>query len=95
MMVVCAGAKSILDIPRTLEVLETHGVAVATFGERPDFPAFYTPSSGCLSPWHVRSISEAANLACEFESQADVRHWIDPAVAAGDAACCPHPGGIQ
>lgn len=46
MGVVCAGAKSILDIPRTLEVLETQGVCVATYGDSPDFPAFYTPSSG-------------------------------------------------
>jgi pseudouridine-5'-phosphate glycosidase/pseudouridine kinase len=46
MGVVCAGAKSILDIPRTLEVLETQGVCVATYGETSDFPAFYTPKSG-------------------------------------------------
>lgn len=45
LMVVCAGAKSILDIPRTLEVLETHGVAV--LGWRTDeFPAFFSRSSG-------------------------------------------------
>ena len=38
--VVCAGAKSVLDLPRTLEVLETHGVPVVGYGtER--FPAFY------------------------------------------------------
>ena len=44
--VVCAGAKSILDIPLTLEVLETHGVPV--LGYRTDaFPAFYTRESGC------------------------------------------------
>lgn len=43
--VVCAGAKSILDIGRTLEVLETHGVPV--IGYRTDaFPAFYTRDSG-------------------------------------------------
>lgn len=65
MMVVCAGAKSILDIPRTLEVLETQGVCVATFGDRPDFPAFYTPSSGCVSPWQVKSIEDAAKLVRE------------------------------
>lgn len=47
MAVVCAGAKSILDIPRTLEVLETQGVCVATYGENSEFPAFYHPSSGC------------------------------------------------
>ncbi|TXT11056.1 hypothetical protein VHUM_01807 [Vanrija humicola] len=60
MMVVCAGAKSILDLPRTLEVLETQGVCVATFGESADFPAFYTPSSGVQSPWRVGSVSDAA-----------------------------------
>ena len=44
--VVCAGAKSILDIPRTLEYLETLGVLVV--GYRTDtFPAFFTRSSGC------------------------------------------------
>lgn len=51
MAVVCAGAKSILDIPRTLEVLETQGVCVATYGGDSEFPAFYHPSSGCeVSP---------------------------------------------
>lgn len=65
MMVVCAGAKSILDIPRTLEYLETQGVCVATYGQKRDFPAFYTPSSGCESPWQVGSIGDAAKLVRE------------------------------
>jgi len=43
--VVCAGAKSILDLPKTLEFLETQGVCVAGYGTG-DFPAFFTPSSG-------------------------------------------------
>jgi len=43
--VVCAGIKSILDIPRTLEFLETQGVPVIGF-KTDEFPAFYTPSSG-------------------------------------------------
>lgn len=43
--VVCAGAKSILDIPRTLEVLETQGVPVLGF-RTDEFPGFYTMSSG-------------------------------------------------
>ena len=43
--VVCAGAKSILDIPRTLEILETQGVPVIGFGTD-EFPAFYLRSSG-------------------------------------------------
>ncbi len=43
--VVCAGVKSILDIPGTLEYLETKGVPVVTCGGD-DFPAFYSRSSG-------------------------------------------------
>lgn len=44
--VICAGVKSILDIPKTLEVLETQGVTVTTIGKDNKFPAFYTPDSG-------------------------------------------------
>ncbi|KAK6907109.1 hypothetical protein I203_101098 [Kwoniella mangroviensis CBS 8507] len=62
MAVFCAGAKSILDIPRTLEVLETQGVCVASYGDKQDFPAFYTPSSGCQSPWRVGDADAAARL---------------------------------
>ncbi|WRT65479.1 uncharacterized protein IL334_002422 [Kwoniella shivajii] len=62
MAVFCAGAKSILDIPRTLEVLETQGVCVASYGDNQDFPAFYTPSSGCQSPWRVGDADAAARL---------------------------------
>ncbi|CAG8557154.1 17341_t:CDS:10 [Rhizophagus irregularis] len=46
--VVCAGVKSILDIEKTLEYLETQGVSVTTFGETRDFPAFFTPRSGFM-----------------------------------------------
>ena len=45
MMVVCAGAKSILDLGLTLEYLETKGVPVIGFGTE-ELPAFYTRSSG-------------------------------------------------
>lgn len=44
-LVVCAGAKSILDLPATLEVLETYGVPVVGYGTH-EFPAFYSRSSG-------------------------------------------------
>ncbi|MEM8824187.1 MAG: pseudouridine-5'-phosphate glycosidase, partial [Pseudomonadota bacterium] len=47
-LVVCAGVKSILDIPRTLEMLETLRVPVAVFGAD-EFPAFYTRSSGVVA----------------------------------------------
>jgi pseudouridine-5'-phosphate glycosidase/pseudouridine kinase len=60
--VVCAGIKSILDIGRSLEVLETEGVAVATLGESPDFPAFFSRSSGYKAPFCVESETAAARL---------------------------------
>ncbi|KAA3456377.1 plastidial lipoyltransferase 2-like [Gossypium australe] len=44
--VVSAGVKSILDIPRTLEYLETQGVCVAAYKTN-EFPAFFTETSGC------------------------------------------------
>ena len=47
--VVCAGAKAILDIPKTLEVLETLGVPVITYGQS-GFPAFWSRASGLTSP---------------------------------------------
>jgi len=60
--VVSAGVKSILDIGLTLEYLETQGVCVATLGPTRDFPAFFSPKSGFLSPYCVRNIEEAAEL---------------------------------
>lgn len=60
--VVSAGVKSILDIGRTLEYLETQGVCVATFGSSRDFPAFFAPRSGFVSPYNVKDEREAAAL---------------------------------
>ncbi|XP_034233426.1 pseudouridine-5'-phosphate glycosidase-like [Thrips palmi] len=60
--VVCSGVKSILDIERTLEFLETQGVLVASFGPTKDFPAFYSRESGQLSPYNVNTSEEAAGL---------------------------------
>ncbi len=47
--VVAAGAKAILDLPATLEVLETHGVPVIAVGQEA-FPAFWSRDSGLLAP---------------------------------------------
>ena len=59
--VVCAGVKSILDIPATLERLETLNVTV--LGYRTDtFPAFYLTSSGLPVTWRVDSPREAADV---------------------------------
>jgi len=60
-LVVCAGAKSILDLPRTLEILET--LAVPVVGYRTDrFPAFYVRDSGLPVSARVDSPEEAARL---------------------------------
>ncbi|KAM7536961.1 hypothetical protein Aperf_G00000066879 [Anoplocephala perfoliata] len=59
--VVSAGVKSILDIPKTLEVLEAKGVTIASVGTD-TFPAFFTRNSGCRSPGRVDSPDEAAHL---------------------------------
>ncbi|XP_023257205.1 pseudouridine-metabolizing bifunctional protein C1861.05-like isoform X2 [Seriola lalandi dorsalis] len=60
--VVSAGVKSILDIGRTLEFLETHGVCVVTYGKSKHFPAFFSPRSGFTSPYQVSNPAEAAKL---------------------------------
>lgn len=59
--VVCAGVKSILDIPRTLEYLETQGVTVAAYNSE-EFPAFFTRRSGAKAPYHVSTPEECAKL---------------------------------
>lgn len=63
-MVVCAGAKAILNLPATLEYLETHGVPIVGYGVD-EFPAFYSRNSGlpvdvrCDTPEEVASIWRA------------------------------------
>lgn len=59
--VISAGVKSILDIPRTLEYLETQGVCVAAFKTN-EFPAFFTEKSGCEAPSRVDTLEECARL---------------------------------
>jgi pseudouridine-5'-phosphate glycosidase len=58
-LVVCSGVKSILDVPATLEVLETGSVPV--LGYRTDaFPGFYRRDSGHPVPWRVDEPAQAA-----------------------------------
>jgi len=59
--VVCAGAKAILDLPRTLEYLETFGVPVIGF-KTEEFPAFYTRESGLKVDYMVEDEVEAARV---------------------------------
>jgi pseudouridine-5'-phosphate glycosidase len=57
--VVAAGAKAILDIPKTLEVLETQGVPVIAYGQD-DFPAFWSRSSGLKAPLRMDDPAQIA-----------------------------------
>jgi pseudouridine-5'-phosphate glycosidase len=59
--VVCAGAKAILDLPKTLEVLETRGVPVVGYGTD-DFPAFWTRSSGLKADHRLDTPEAVAEL---------------------------------
>ncbi|WP_299373202.1 pseudouridine-5'-phosphate glycosidase [uncultured Kiloniella sp.] len=59
--VVCAGAKSILDLPKTLEFLETRGVPVVGY-QTNKFPAFYCRDSGLDAPLTADSASEIAGM---------------------------------
>jgi pseudouridylate synthase / pseudouridine kinase len=68
--VISSGCKSFLDIPRTLEYLETQGVVVATFadGRKSDninFPAFWARDSAVKSPMVVQNEAEAAAIIRE------------------------------
>lgn len=70
--VISSGCKSFLDIPRTLEYLETQGVGVGTFSDgrhgEVEFPAFWTRESGVPSPFTIRNEKEAAAIICEWSS---------------------------
>ena len=67
-MVVCAGAKSILDLGLTLEYLETKGVPVLGYGTE-ELPAFYTRQSGFRVDYRVDSPAELARI---FKTQNDL-----------------------
>ncbi|MEO1919133.1 MAG: pseudouridine-5'-phosphate glycosidase [Paracoccaceae bacterium] len=58
-IVVGAGAKAILDLPKTLEILETRGVPVITYGQD-QLPAFWSRSSGLQSPLRADTPAEIA-----------------------------------
>ncbi|MBO5543799.1 MAG: pseudouridine-5'-phosphate glycosidase [Oscillospiraceae bacterium] len=67
-MVVCAGAKSILDLGLTLEYLETHGVPVIGYGTK-ELPAFYTYKSGFNVDYELDTPEE---LAAAFKVQREL-----------------------
>lgn len=79
--VICAGVKAILDLPATLEWLETHGVTVIGFGTD-EFPAFYSRQSGL--PVDVRADSAA-------EVAALIRARRQLGMQSGLLVCAPIP----
>ena len=82
---VCAGAKAILDLPKTLEYLETLGVPVVGYGTE-EFPAFYSRGSGFAVDVTVETNDEAAEVA--------ERHWRMGGQTAV-VVCVPLPGEFE
>ena len=80
-MVVCAGAKSILDLGLTLEYLETKGVPVIGFGTK-ELPAFYTRQSGFSVDYRIDTPEELAGI---FKAQHDL------GMKGGMLVCNPIP----
>ncbi|HPE25331.1 pseudouridine-5'-phosphate glycosidase [Albidovulum sp.] len=83
--VVAAGAKAILDLPKTLEVLETQGVPVIAVGQD-DFPAFWSRSSGLKAPLRIDS---AAGIAAAHLMRARL------GLGGGQLVANPIPAGAE
>ena len=84
--VVCSGAKAILDLPRTVEVLETMGIPVVGYGTT-EFPAFYSRESGLALQHRVDSADEAAKLMCIHWDLG----WLGQGTTAGILIANPPP----
>ena len=82
--VVCAGPKAILDLPMTLEYLETRGVPVVAIGQG-DVPGFYSTSSGVAAPHVVPGVAEAAWL---------VAIHLGLGLGSGILLCTPVPAAV-
>jgi pseudouridylate synthase len=82
--VVCAGPKSILDVPATLEYLETRGVPVITVGQD-EVPGFFARSSGIPSP----------AVAADVDATADVvATHLNLGLGSGALVCVPVPADM-
>jgi len=80
-VVVCAGPKAILDLPLTLEYLETRGVPVVAIGQA-EMPGFYSRESGVAAPVSVADEAAAANLS---------RVHLGLGLGSGMLLCVPVP----
>jgi pseudouridine-5'-phosphate glycosidase len=81
MAVVCAGPKAILDVPNTLEVLETRGVPVMAVGQA-DLPGFFARSAGIAAPHSAPDEAAAAAL---------VAAHLGLGLGSGILVCVPVP----
>ncbi|MBT7946169.1 MAG: pseudouridine-5'-phosphate glycosidase, partial [Candidatus Marinimicrobia bacterium] len=63
MIVISAGAKAILDLPKTLEMIETLGITTLGYGVN-EFPAFYSRESGCFG---IHPVSSPSNIAAIYK----------------------------
>ena len=80
MIVVCSGAKAILDLPATREVLETYGIPVIGY-QTDDLPAFYSTSSGLPADYNAKTAAEVAQIALtqwEFGLKATILVTVPP-----------------
>lgn len=84
MAVVCAGPKAILDVPATLEYLETQGVPVVTIGQE-SLPGFFAGSAGIPSPQVAPDVAAAAELA---------RTHLGLELGSGLLVCTPVPADV-
>jgi pseudouridine-5'-phosphate glycosidase len=81
MAVVCAGPKAILDVPATLEYLETRGVPVIAVGQR-EVPGFFARSSGIAAPAVAADVAAAATI---------VAAHLGLGLGSGALVCVPVP----
>jgi pseudouridine-5'-phosphate glycosidase len=86
-LVVCAGAKAILDLPATLEYLETLGVPLLGW-QTDEFPAFYSAASGLPLPTRVETPAEAARI---WQTQRAAPYLCAP---GGMLLCVPPPAHV-
>ncbi|PAV58386.1 hypothetical protein WR25_23929 isoform C [Diploscapter pachys] len=84
--VVCAGVKSILDIGKTLEYLETHSVNCIVYSDKNVFPGFFTAETQYKGQLNTENLEEVAKI---IESSSDL------GLHAGTILACPIPNELQ
>ncbi|RCN47418.1 indigoidine synthase A-like protein [Ancylostoma caninum] len=84
--VVCAGVKSILDIPKTVEFMETHSVNCIVYGPRNSFPGFFTRETTMRGQFNTEDLAEVAEV---------IEKSKELGLCAGTVLACPIPKEFQ